>query len=468
MLTPSYRSLAATTARLALAAALVATTATRATPADAQTAGNSGLSRLIDQATAASPMIHAAQHRVDAARARVSPAGLPPDPMFMAGIQNVALGREPASVSEHGTTGPGVPDPMTMKMVGVEQTLPYPGKLSLERAAAVHDVESARASLDGARRQVARDVEDAYYELAFIDRADSIVARNRDVLASLIGVTEVRYGVGTSGQQDVLKARVEATRLAETATTLNAQRRATLARLNAALSRPSDTPIDRPEIPEAIARAAVSTSPHDIHFASSALGAPAADSPLPNVAALQEMALRENPELRAQSATIAAEAARVELARKAFLPDIDLTVEYGHRAYGIPDMMTATVSVPIPIFKGRKQDAGVAEANAQLAALESDRAQKQNEIRADVARLDADLEQSRTQLALYVKALLPEARATLASATANYQVSRVDFLTVLDAQATVFNYETEYFRSLSDFARNLAELERVVGQEVLP
>lgn len=465
MLIPSYSSWAVTAARLTLVAA-IASTAARA--AGAQTAAKSGLSNLLDQATAASPMIQAAQHRVDAARARVSPAGLPPDPMFMAGIQNLALGQEPASVSEHGTTGPGVPDPMTMKMVGVEQTLPYPGKLSLNRAAARYDVESARASLDAARLQVARDVEDAYYELAFIDRADSIVARNRDVLASLIGVTETRYGVGTSGQQDILKARLEATRLAETAATLNAQRLAALARLNAVLDRPSDTPVDHPKIPEAIARAAVSTAPQDIHFASAALGAPAADSPVPNVATLQATALRMNPELRAQSAAIAAEAARVELAQKAFLPDFDLTVQYGHRAYGIPDMMTATVSVPIPIFKGRKQNAGVAEANAQLAALESGRAQKQNEIRADVARLDAELEQSRTQLALYVKALLPEARATLASATANYQVSRVDFLTVLDAQATVFNYETEYFRSLSDFARNLAELERVVGQEVLP
>jgi outer membrane protein, heavy metal efflux system len=451
--------------RLLFVAAITTAATTRA---GAQGGDNSVLSRLIAQAIGANPAIQAAQHRVDAARARVSPAGLPPDPMFMAGIQNVALGREPVTVSEHGTTGPGLPDPMTMKMVGVEQTLPYPGKLSLNRAAAMHDAESARASLDGARLQVTRDVEDAYFELAFVDQADSIVARNRDVLASLIGVTEARYGVGTSGQQDVLKARVEAARLAETATTLDARRRAALARLNATLDRSSNTPVDRPQIPDAIARAAVSNSPQDIHFASAALGAPAADSPLPSLAALQDMALRENPDLRAQNATIAAEAARVELARKAFLPDIDFTVQYGHRANGIPDMMTATVSVPIPIFKIRKQDAGVVEADAQLVALESDRAQKQNEVLADVARLDAALEQSRTQLALYVKALLPEARATLASATANYQVSRVDFLTVLDAQATVFNYETEYFRSLSDFARNLAELQRVVGREVLP
>ena len=39
--------------------------------------------------------------------------------------------------------------------------------------------------------------------------------------------------------------------------------------------------------------------------------------------------------------------------------------------------------------------------------------------------------------------------------------------TVLADQATVFDYETGYFRVLSDFARTLATLERVVGEEVI-
>jgi outer membrane protein TolC len=46
-------------------------------------------------------------------------------------------------------------------------------------------------------------------------------------------------------------------------------------------------------------------------------------------------------------------------------------------------------------------------------------------------------------------------------------VGRVELLTVLDDQATVFTYEMDYFRALSDFATRVAELERVVGEEVL-
>jgi len=58
--------------------------------------------------------------------------------MLMAGIQNLPLGSETtASAGGHASVGPSIPgDPMTMKMIGVTQTIPYPGKLSLRRQAA--------------------------------------------------------------------------------------------------------------------------------------------------------------------------------------------------------------------------------------------------------------------------------------------------------------------------------------------
>ena len=431
--------------------------------------GTSDLSRLVQIALTANPGIRAAQSRLDAARKRIVPAGLPSDPTLMAGIVNLPLGRMRSGATQHGqpaaTSGP---DEMTMRMVGIEQMLPYPGKLSLRRRVAEREADALSAALAVSQRQLVRDVKSAYYDLAFTDQALSIVKRNADVLGSLIKVTEARYGVGVAGQQDVLKARVEATRLAETAVTLSEQRRATLARLNTLLDRQTDTPVEQPTIPESVTRAAVSSSADRIRFTSTALGARAADSPLPSVSALQETAVSESPEIRENDAMIAAQVARLELARKDVLPDFDLSLQYGQRGGGLPDMVTALVSVPLPVFKGRKQNQLVSEAAAQVDALGADRAQRQNVLRAEVARLVSQLERSRSQLALYVKALLPQAHASLTSATASYQVSRVEFLTVLDNQATVFNYETEYFRALSDFAKNLAELERVVGKEVIP
>jgi outer membrane protein TolC len=163
---------------------------------------------------------------------------------------------------------------------------------------------------------------------------------------------------------------------------------------------------------------------------------------------------------------IAAQATRAELARKEHLPDFDVSVQYGQRD-GFSDMVTATVSIPLPLLKGRKQDAQLAEARSELAALEAEHHTMRNELGAKVAELHSALERGRSQLALYVKAILPQARATLSSASAGYQVGRVDFINLLEAQATLFEYETQYHRALTDFAKTLALLEERVGAEVV-
>lgn len=427
------------------------------------------LDSLVERAIAASPTIRAAAVRVDAARARVGPASALPDPMLMFGVLNQPLGGASASPASTGATGMAAgPEAMTMRMVGVRQMLPHPGKRALQKRSAEREVDAWQASLDAARRQVARDVKATWYELAFIDRALTIVERSHDVLAGLIRISESRYSVGTAGQQDVLKARVEATRLAETAAGLTERQLALGARLDALLDQPAHAPLPRVAMPEAIVRAAGATSSDAIRFTSAAFGSRAADSPLPPLDELQEMATRLSPELREQDAMIGAESAQVELARKAILPDVELALQYGQRGGGRRDMVSATVSLPIPIFRGRKQDQQVAEAGARLAALEAERRVKSNDIRAEVARLVSEIERERTSLALSVKAILPQSRAALTSSTASYQVGKVEFLTVLENQSIVFRYETEYFRALSDFATKAAELERLVGREVLP
>lgn len=357
-------------------------------------------------------------------------------------------------------------EPMTMKMIGVSQTVPYPGKLGLRRRAAEREVEAARASADASRLAVVRDVRVAFFEIAYIDKALAIVERNRAVLADVIQVTEAHYSSGTGGQQDVLKARVEAARLGETASALLEERRATSAELNAMLNRDDTISIPSVNVPERIAHAAIAVDPNRVRFATQTLGARAVDWPFPPLAELQDLAVRQNPTLRESYANIGAQAARAELAGKGSRPDFDVSLRYGQRNQ-LPDMITAEVSIPLPIHKQARQDQELDAAREELSAMEADRRAKVNSVRAQVARLVSQLERNRTQLAIYTKAILPEGGAAATAALASYQSGKTDLLTVLDNQNTLFTYETEYYRSLSDFARNLAELEQVVGSEIL-
>lgn len=440
---------------LALLVVTPAWVAAQQLPAAPVTDGEvSSLDSLVALALEVNPSIHAAARSVDAARARIGPAGALPDPMLGVGIMNLPVG------------DPGFGELMTMKTIAVRQMVPFPGKLDFARRAAELELRAADARLGAVRLDIAAAVKKAYYNLVFLDRAFEVLDNNQKLLVTFVQATESRFAVGTGGQQDVLQARVEASRLAEEAVAVSEQRRAALARLNALLNRSSSTAVTAPRVPVRIASAAIADDAASIRFASAALGARATASPIPLLEDLQDRAILNSPVLRAHEAELAAQSARVELAGKAHLPDFDMSLQYGQRD-GRSDMLSMMVSVPIPLRRGERQDQQVAEARAELAALEASRHAMTNDLRADVAVQHAQLERDRAQLALFVQSIIPQGRASLESAVSAFQVGRADFLTLLENQTTLYNYETAYFRALTAFASSLAELERIVGTEVL-
>lgn len=412
---------------------------------------------LITLALAVSPMVAAASARVDAALARVGPAGARPDPLLTAGIANLPLG------SEAPANGP---DPMTMRTIGVSQRFPFPGKLALQQRVAQRQVDAARAMLLTARLDVARQVRDAYYDVAFADQALTVVAGQRDVLAGIVRVTAARYTAGSSAQHDVLAARVRAAQLGDQASDLLERRRAALAALNALLNQESGTPLGPASIPGRVAAAAVADSASAIHFAAQSLGARVADSPLLPLDSIQQLAVDNSPMLREHEARIAAQTARLALDEKATRPDVDVSVQYGQRN-GLTDMLTAQVSIPIPIQHARNQDLDVAAARDELVALHAEHQAQVNDLRARTAGLVSDLERDRTQLAIDVKAVLPQGQGMVSAATAAYDAGSGDLVAVLDARSTLLSYEIEYAKSLTDFAKKLAELQQVAGSDVL-
>jgi cobalt-zinc-cadmium efflux system outer membrane protein len=426
----------------------------QAVPATMTDTAGTPLAALLTRARESNPTLRAARERVEAARARVTPAGTLPDPMLGIGVMNLPI--DGAGYSE-----------MTMNAVMLGQMLPFPGKLTLQRVIAEHQQSAVEARLEGARLDVERDVRGAYYELAFLDRALEVVERNQRLLVTFVGVTEARYGVGSGGQEEVLRAHVETSALADEAVTLTEQRRASLARLNALLDRPSDAPVEAPRVPERIVLAAVAPSASTSRFVSAALGARAANSPLPTLTTLQDHAIRNSPEVRAHEAEIAAQAARLELARRAHLPDFDISLQYGQRP-DRSDMVSVGVSVPLPLRRASRQGSQVTESRAELSALEAEHHAHVNTVRARVAEAYSEAEKTRAQLALFVQSILPQGQAALESAIAGFQVGRAEFLTLLDNQGTLYRYESAYHRALTDFATAIAALDRLVGEEVLP
>ena len=99
-------------------------------------------------------------------------------------------------------------------------------------------------------------------------------------------------------------------------------------------------------------------------------------------------------------------------------------------------------------------------AQADLTAMEA-------ETRGRVGVAYADLRQARQLRDLYRMTLLPQARATVTSSVAAYQVGDINLMTLLEAQMAVNRYRQEVYRLESAEGQGWAELEMLTGGQLL-
>jgi outer membrane protein, heavy metal efflux system len=412
------------------------------------------LDSLVASAIAQQPALAAAVRRAEALRLRVTPAGTLPDPMMGVGIMNMPI------------RNPGFKEEMTMATLMVSQAVTSSGRLRYERAAALAEAEAAEASAEAEKLRLRANVGEAYYELVFAERASEILIKSQTLLNGVHATAESRYAAGLGTQHDVLRTRLDLSGLAERGVVLAETRRARTSQLNALVYRPLESVVDAPAVADRIIRLAVAADAAQISFVSSSLGARVANSTIPPLEVLQRRATARNPQLRQMNAMIEVAKARERIAARATAPDIEIALQYGMRP-GMSDMVSLTLSAPIPIRRKHAQDPLAAAAGTELAAVTAERDALLASIHAQVSTLHAQIEQTRSQLALYRKAILPQGSAAVESALTAFSAGKSDLGAVLDAAAALLAYEESYHRLLSDFAMRMLQLDAVVGEEVL-
>jgi outer membrane protein TolC len=159
------------------------------------------------------------------------------------------------------------------------------------------------------------------------------------------------------------------------------------------------------------------------------------------------------------------------LAHKSYFPEFGLSTSYGFRqghnpdGSGRADFASAVLSVSVPLFAGSKQDRLLDQRNAELAASEQALSDARNRVQSDIAATLADYRRARDEVALLDTGILPQTEQAVASMQAGYQVNKVDFLSLIRTQVTLYNYELQRWRALSQAHQALATLAAAVGKE---
>ena len=394
------------------------------------------LQAIIREALKLNPEIAAASREKDAASHRAASAGALDDPMIEAGLLNVPTNSLRLNQED-----------MTMKMLGISQRLPYPGKRGLRESLAAKDVEVVDHGYRETVNRVVRDIRVAYYDLALIDQTYQFHESNRQLLTRLLQITESRYAVGQGAQADTLKVQTQISKMDEDFLRVLRDRQSLVAELERLYGRAGQEFMVKLPMPRLRAT----------DF---------------SVSELRDAAFRDRPQLLGLKTLIDRNQKALELAREDYHPDFDLRFQYGQRDKipdGAPrsDLISMTLAFNLPLWGKQKLEPKIAEAQAKREQAMSLYQAQQNELLAKLRVQVAIAEQTRASARLYQTALLPQARLTVESALAAFRVNKVDFAMLLDSQMAVFNYELDHAGLVIAFNKALAEIDLLTGKSVV-
>jgi outer membrane protein TolC len=333
---------------------------------------------------------------------------------------------------------------MTQTQVGIALTLPFPGKLGLRESVAILEAQSAAEDLAEKRLALARNVRQLWWNLFYLDRALHVVRQNQDLLRQFVKIAETRYKTGVGMQSDVLLAQVELSRLLDGEISLVSTRSAQAAAFNTLLGR---------------------RSAEELKLAAFA----AEDLPtLPDTKTLNGLATERRPLIRSRSKLLDAASTRTRLAARDYYPDMRLGAAYGLRrdaTNGSPraDLASVTLNLNIPIFAGSRQDRAVSQRHFEEQKEKYNLQDAILQVDAEVAQAIADYRAACEQAALFKSGIIPQASQTTASMLSAYQVNKVDFLNLVRSQVTLYNYQTQYWKTISAAWQAWARLESAVG-----
>jgi cobalt-zinc-cadmium efflux system outer membrane protein len=417
------------------------------------------LDQLIEEALSNNPELKAARERADAYRERPSQVSSLEDPRVTLGFSNLPVDDFDFNKQD-----------MTQKVVSLSQEIPLPGVLSLKKENATQEAYAMERRAKELELVLMKRVKKTYYNLYFANQAIAITEANRNLLERFAEITETKYSVGRGIQQDVLKAQVELSKMVEKIINLEQKEATIKAELNTLLNRPPEISL---------------LEPPDIKKTNFTYSAEE----------LQGMAEEARPALKDVEHLIKSREAAYKLAKKDYLPSLTFTASYGQRDNRLrsrpvratvtpiggesqdvtvlsatdrdrPDFFSFLVGFKVPIWFHSKQSRKVRENLTLVSEAKSRYEALKNEIFFDIKDVLEREKRGAKLIELYQKDIIPQAKASLDSAMAAYEVGSVDFITLLNNQLTLFNYRLSYYQVLTDYEKDLAELEAVVGKKL--
>lgn len=388
------------------------------------------LSDLLSETERSNTEIQAARHAWQSAQQVPTQVSTLPDPQFV--VQHVSVGSPRPfagySNSDFGYVG-----------LGFSQDIPYPGKLQLRGEMAKKDTEVSEQHYESVRRMVFAQVKTGYFQLAHLAKRHAILDEDGKLLGQVEQAAEAHYRSGMGNQQEVIQAQLQRTKL-----------------LRETIENELEVGNVQAELKRILNRAQTSA---DIEP-----GELSETSAVYSYDELLSAARGNNPETAAAQKIVEKQALQVDLAKKDSYPDFNLQYMWQRtdptqfRAYYM-----VTFGVRIPIYRGRKQQPELAQAQSDQNRAKSEYETQSRQVAFQLRQQFLSAEKSAELLKIYREGLLPQAHAELQAGLAAYESNRQNFQALLASFLDVLKLDQEYWQTLAEHETALAQIEQLTG-----
>lgn len=334
--------------------------------------------------------------------------------------------------------------------VAIRQAVPWFGKRADRGKVAGLEAEALGHDVDTASAETVRQVKHGYYELGYLDRAIDITAQESELLRHYEGLARARYSQGVGLQQAVVKLQARITRVLSRLRGFEARRANIESTLNALRDRPVDARLAKVRLGD---RPGLAIDDEE----------------------LATLARGHRPELQAASARLEGAEGAVRLSRRAYWPDVAFGAAWGdvaarRDAHGVAqpppdngdDVLSVSIGITVPIYRSRL-DSRTKAAMARVQAAERAQREIERRIEQEVRAALTDLAAIDDQIALFERALLPQAEQALGTTEEAYSTGSAGVLELLDSEEMLLDVRLGLARLQADYFHALAELEWAIG-----
>lgn len=397
-------------------------------PAQATESIKLPLSKVVDLALLADPWIKGSEFRESSLRAEAISAGELPDPVVSVNMLN--LPGDGFSLSQ---------EPMTQMKMGLSQMLPRGDSLALrkDKMTALAEKQPAMRKDRFARLRV--ETASIWLELYLAQHSIALIEEDRNLFEQLGDVAGANYAsaLGRARQQDVIRARLELTRLDDRVTALSAARDVASARLTEWLG--NRFLADTLNIPAGTQVLAGGELPQ--------LSLPEESKrKLLTAAQTQRLidVLNIHPSVLAIDQSIQAAEFDTRLARQLYKPQWTLNAAYSWRdddpqGQNRSDLFSLGVSFDLPLFTERRQDQKVSSAVARKEAVKTEKRLQLRQLLSGAQQAWANIQRLTERQTVYQDSILPQIHEQAEASLTAYTNDDGDFAEVVRARIDDLN-----------------------------